>query len=90
MWVAEDVPKQISKQIYRFAMRSRMITKRPLDRPQCKRQKRIAAAVSNAERIEAEWTSSRNRKTVAASVRLCIGGQFLSQQILRHLDGFNN
>jgi hypothetical protein len=41
MWIVEDTPKQI----YCFAMRPRMITKRPLDRPQCKRQKRIAAAV---------------------------------------------
>ena len=31
---------------------------------------------SNADRIEGEWTSSRNRKTVAASVSLCIGGKF--------------
>jgi hypothetical protein len=41
MWVVEDVPEQI----YRFAMRPRMIAKRPLDRAQCKRKKRIAAAV---------------------------------------------
>jgi len=30
---------------------------------------------SNADRIAWEWTSSRKRRTTAASVRLCVGGK---------------
>jgi hypothetical protein len=45
---------------------------------------------SKADRMEGEPMSSRNRETVAASVRLCLGGKFLAQQNLRHLEGLDD
>src|SRR5262249_38344135 len=38
--------------------------------------KNVSLLRSNADRIACERTSSRNRNTVAASVRLCAGGRF--------------
>jgi len=41
MRIVEDDPDQI----YCFGMRPRMIAQQAVDRPQCKRQKRVTAAV---------------------------------------------
>src|SRR5262245_19906521 len=42
---------------------------------------------SNADCIEGERTISRNRNTVAASVRLCIGGKFCRSKSCATLRG---
>ena len=70
MWVVEDVPELI----YCLAISPRLIGNHALNRSQRKREKCVAAALQR--RIAWERTSSRNRITVAASVRLCAGGKF--------------
>jgi hypothetical protein len=45
---------------------------------------------SNADRIAWERTSSRKRRTTAASVRLCVGGKFCRNKSCAHLDAIGN
>jgi hypothetical protein len=52
--------------------------------------KSVSLLRSKADRIACERTSSRNRNTVAASVRLCAGGRFWAEKVLRHLNGVDN
>jgi hypothetical protein len=70
MWVIKDV----SEAIYGLAISSRLIANHAFDRPQ--RERSVSLLRSNADRIAWERMSSRNRITVAASVRLCVGGKF--------------
>ena len=74
MWVVEDVPELI----YDLAISPRLIGNHALNRSQRKREKCVAAALQR--RIAWERTSSRNRITVAASVKLCAGGKFCSSK----------
>src|SRR5262249_34477521 len=71
MWVVEDVPELI----YCLAISPRLIGNHALDLPQAN-VRSVSLLRSKADRIAWERTSSRNRITVAASVRLCVGGKF--------------
>jgi len=76
MWVVEDVPELI----YCLAISPRLIGNHALNRSQRKSEKCVSLLRSNADRIAWERKSSRNRITVAASVRLCAGGKFCSSK----------
>ena len=71
MWVVEDAPELI----YCLAVSPRLIGNHALDLPQRKREK-VSLPRSKADRIAWERTSSRNRITAAASVRLCVEARF--------------
>ena len=70
MWVVEDAPELI----YCLAISTRLIGNYALNGSQRKREKCVAAALQR--RIAWERTSSRNRITAAASVRLCVEARF--------------
>jgi len=75
MWVVEDVPEPI----YRLAISLRLIGNHALNRRNAN-VRSVSLLRSNADRIAWEQTSSRNRITVAASVKLCAGGKFCSSK----------